>query len=387
MLGLSQYKKTMKKIKLSKLQFGLIVLGLLVLLSTIFLIYFRQRRLGFLNGGPGQPSGWGQRPGGAQDFGGPPQTTKKPRWNGPIPEVPKDKISYYNGLWSGPFYPEENTGIKIDPEKDKGLGINIVMVHPGFEINSKGEVRYPPDYPTYEDIDARIGELTTKFYKANIHVGMGVALTYKEKFSEGERGEKWAGIPQPFPREVVEKPGYLDEFNKVVGDMAQIAEKYHIYLFTPTGEVERLWGMNVAPSWIQKIRPIVRKNYTGKLYYKGDLHDGEGDAMSFKGYDILGIVNTPVSPKASLEEVRKSYIFDIERGLSWAKRDGVPEVVISEYGYLENNQMESAARIGLILEEGNKRLNGVFISIPELAMAKASQKDEIISVIKRWFLR
>lgn len=358
-----------------------IVVGAILLLGVVVFILLSQKTLKF----QGQ-QGFGQRPGGAQDFGGGPAVSSKPRWSGPVPAVPKEKITYYQGLWSGPFYPEEYTGIKIDPVKEKKLGINIVMVHPGFEINNKGEVRYPPDYPTYEDVEARIGELATQYYKANIHVGMGVALTYKEKFSEGQKGEMWAGIPQPFPKKVVEKPGYFKEFNKVVGDMAKIAEKYHLYLFTPAGEVERLWGMNVAPAWIQEIRTIVRKNYTGKLYYKGDLHGGEGDNISFVGYDILGIVNTPVSPKASLEEARQSYVSDIERGLAWAKRDGVPEVVISEYGYLENEQMESASRIGLILEESNKWLNGVFISIPEPAMAKASQAGEIIKVIKKWFL-
>lgn len=371
-----------KRIKLSKLQLILLLLGLFVLLGTTIFIYLQQKQQR-----PEQRPGWGQRPEGAQNFGGPSQTAQKPRWNGPIPSAPKYKITYYKGLWSGPFYPEENTGIKIDPEKDKELGVNIVMLQPGFEINSKGEIRYPPDYPTYEDVEARIGELATKFYKANIHVGMGVTLTYKEKFSDGQKGELWAGEPQPFPKEVVEKPGYLDNYNKVVGEMAKIAEKYHVYLFTPAGEVEGLWGMKVAPSWIQKIIPLVRKNYTGKLYYKGDLHKGEGDAISFKGYDILGIVNNPVSPRVSSEEARKIYVSDMERGLAWAKRDGVPEVVISEYGYLGENKMESAARIGLILEEGNKRLSGVFVSIPEPAMAKSSQKNEIISVIKKWFLR
>ncbi len=374
----------LKNIKLPRKRYLFLGLGLVLLLGIASFIYFQPGQ-GPQKGGPGQPQGFGQRPGGAENFGGPPSA--KPRWSGPIPTPPKNNITYYKGLWSGPFYPEERTGSKIDPEKDKELGINIVMLHPGFEINSEGEVRYPPDYPTYEDVDARIGELATKFYKANIHVGLGVALTYKEKFSEGQKGEMWAGEPQPFPREVVEKPGYLDKYNKVVEDMAKIAEKYHAYLFTPAGEVEGIFGMKVAPSWIQKIGPIVRKNYTGKLYYKGDLHNSEGDLISFKGYDILGIVNTPVSPRASLEETRKAYIADMERGLAWAKRDGVPEVVISEYGYLGNNQMESAVKIGLILEEGNQRLSGVFVSIPEPAMAKSNQREEIVSVIKKWFLK
>ncbi len=375
----------LRNIKLPRKRYLFLGLGLVLVLGIVSFVYFQPGR-GLQKGGPGQPQGFGQRPGGAENFGGPPNATQKPRWSGPIPTAPKYKITDYKGLWSGPFYPEERTGVKIDPEKDKELGINIVMLQPGFEINSQGEVRYPPDFPTFEDMDARIGELATKFYKANIHVGLGIALTYKEKFSEGQKGEMWAGEPQPFPREVVEKPGYFDKYDKVVEDMAKIAEKYHVYMFTPAGEVEGIFGMKVAPSWLQKIRPIVRKNYTGKLYYKGDLHNGEGDVMSFKGYDVLGIVDNPVSPRDSLEQTRKIYVSDMERGLTWAKRDGVPEVVISEFGYLGNNQMESAARIGLILEEGSKRLNGVFLSIPEPAMAKSSQKEEIISVIKKWFL-
>jgi hypothetical protein len=365
------------KMKPPKLRL-IITLGI-ILLGTAAFIFLNSKKSSPLQ----NQRGFGQRPGGAENFGGAPSA--KPRWTGPIPVAPKDKVTTYKGLWSGPFYPEEYTGIKIDPGKDKALGVNIVMLHPGFEINSKGEVRYPPDFPTYEDVDARIGELATKFYQAKIHVGLGVTLTYKEKFSEGQKGEMWAGEPQPFPREVVEKPGYLDEFNQVVGDMAKIAEKYHVYLFTPAGEIERLWGMNVAPSWIQKIVPIVRKNYSGKLYYKGDLHNGEGDNLNFKGYDILGIVNNPVSSKTSLEETRKIYVSDMERGLAWAKRDGVPEVVISEYGYLGDNKMESAARIGLILEEGNQRLNGVFVSIPEPAIAQSNQREAIVSVIKKWW--
>lgn len=159
------------------------------------------------------------------------------------------------------------------------------MIGPGFEMDKNGDVRYPPDFPTYEDVDARVGELATKYYSTNLQVGITMAVTYKEKFSTGS--EKWVGVPQPFPKEVVKKPGYFNKHNKVTEDMAKIAEKYHIYMFSPPGEAEAIFGMDVAPAWVQQAAPLIKKHYTGKLYYKGALASGEGDRMNFKGYNVL----------------------------------------------------------------------------------------------------
>lgn len=366
--------------KLSKPHIALIVLGLFALLGIISFLYPQQNR------SQGQTPGWGQRPGGAQDFGGPP--TQKPRWSGPIPNPPKDKITYYKGLWAGPwFYPDEYTGQKLDPGKYKTWGVNIVMLQPGFEINSRGEVRYPSDFPTYEDLDARIGELSTKFYQANVHVGLTLILTYKKEFSEGRKGESWAGEPQPFPKEIVEKQGYLDKFNKVVEEVAKIAQKYHIEMFSPAGEPDGIFGMNVAPSWTQKVIPLVRKHYTGKLYYKGDLHNGQGDQINFKGYDVLGFVITPTEPNATAEDLRKVFDLNMDRARGWAKRDNVPEVVVSEHGGLKDNKMVSATNIGIILEEGSKKLNGVFLTEPLFSVLKTTQGEQIVGEMKRWFLR
>ncbi len=375
----------LRNIKLPRKCYLLIGLGLVFLLGIASFIYFQPGR-GFPKGGPGQPQGWGQRPGGAENFGGPPSS--KPRWNGPIPTPPKNKITYYKGLWAGPwFYPEEYTGQKLDIIKYGSWGVNILMIGPGFEINKNGEVRYPPDFPTYEDVDARIGELATKFYSANLQVGITMTVTYKDTFSTGN--EKWAGEPQPFPKEVVEKPGYFDKLNKVVEDMAKIAEKYHIYMFSPPGEAEQIFGMSVAPAWVQKVVPLIKKYYTGKLYYKGALANGEGDRINFKGYNVLGFVTRPTDTKATAEELRKSFDSDMDRARSWAKRDGVAEVVISEHGNrgnMENIQMESAENFGIILEEGSKKLNGVFLTEPMAVVLQTTQGDQIVAQMKKWFL-
>ena len=378
--------KTLKKVNHFKLYLASIVLGLFILLGATYFIYLQQGRFSHYSKDPGQSQGWGQRLGGAQDFGGPPSTANKPRWNGPIPNPPKEKITYYKGLWTGNlFYPDERTGLVADPKIYLEWGINILNIAPGFEINSKGEVRYPIDYPTYDDIDARIGELAEKYYKANIHLAMTVLVTYKKEFSKP--GEDWAGEPVELPKEIVEKPGYLDKLSIVVADMAKIAQKYHIEMFAPMGEPENLFGVKVAFSWNQEILPKIRKNYQGKIFYKGDLHKGEGDNLNFKGYDVLGIMPHPAPPPTDLEELRKVIDFNMDRGLTWAKRDGVPEIVVAEHGFKGRNEMWPAEDIGIVLEEGRKKLNGVYLSEPIPTVLKTSNGEQIVEEMKRWFLR
>jgi len=380
--------KITPKTRCTRPYFILLIPLLLILLGGIYFFYLKPNQLN-QNLGKSEPSrGWGQRPGGAQDFGGPPSTAKKPRWTGPIPTPPKYKITYYKGLWGANwFYPEEYTGLKFDPQKYGKWGVNIVMLQPGFELNKNGEVRYPPDFPTHEDMDARMGELATKFYQANVHLGLTLIVTYKEEFSQGQQGEMWAGEPQPFPGDVVEKPGYFDQYKKVVANMAKIAQKYHIYMFSPMGEAEGTFGMTVAPSLIQEMVPIVRKNYSGKLYYKGDLHLGQGDQMNFKGYDVLGIVMSPFDHNTTTEEgIRKLFDANMDKALGWAKRDSITEVVVSEYGYF-NQQMELAENFGIVLEEASKKLSGAFVSEPIPAVFKTSQGEQIIKEIQKWFLQ
>jgi len=378
--------KSLNKTKHFRLYLILIVLGLITLFSVAYYFYFQQGRLSNNSGNTRQSQGWGQRPGGAQDFGGSPSTAKKSRWNGPIPNPPKDKITYYKGLWAGNlFYPEERTGLIYDPKVYREWGVNILNIAPGFEINSKGEVRYPIDYPTYDDIDARIGELAEKYYKANIHLAMTVLGTYKKEVSKP--GEDWAGEPVELPKEIVEKPGYLDKLSIVVADMAKIAQKYHIEMFAPMGEPENLFGVKVAFSWNQEILPKIRKNYQGKIFYKGDLHKGEGDNLNFKGYDVLGIMPHPAPPPTDLEELRKVIDFNMDRGLTWAKRDGVPEIVVAEHGFKGRNEMWPAEDIGIVLEEGRKKLNGVYLSEPIPTVLKTSNGEQIVEEMKRWFLR
>lgn len=169
--------------------------------------------------------------------------------------------------------------------------------------------------------------------------------------------------------------------------MAKIAQKYHFEMFSPMGEPENIFGVKVASSWNQEILPQIRKSYKGKIFYKGDLHKGEGENLNFKGYDVLGIMPYPAEPLTDIEALRKIIDSNMDRGLAWAKRDGVPQVVVAEHGFKGGNEMWPAENIGIALEEGSKKLNGVFLSDPLPAVLKTSNGEQIVEEMKRWFLR
>ena len=375
---------SLKRIKLSKLRLILIVLGLFILLGTICFIYLQQRQQRSLKGVPGQPQGWGQKPDGAQDFGGPPETSKKPRWNGPIPDPPKDKITYYKGIWRATWiYPEERSQLKPEPEKYREWGVNIINISPGFEINKDGEVRYPLDFPSYEDMDARIGEITEMFYKEGIHLAMTIQIHYKEEFV---RGAEWGGATAYVPKEKIQNPGYLENFDKIVVDMAKIAQKYHLEMFSPLGEPENVfYDAKLASDWNQQILPKVKKYYQGKIYYKGDLHKDEGDIINFKGYDVLGIMPHLAELAHNYQALREKVVSNMDKGLAWAKRDGVPEVVVAEHGYEAEGKMWPADNYNILLEESSNRLNGIFLSDPFPNVLETKQGEQIVSMTKKWF--
>lgn len=79
----------------------------------------------------------------------------------------------------------------------------------------------------------------------------------------------------------------------------------------------------------------------------------------------------------------------MDRAVGWAKHDNVPEVVISEHGNNGDNvniQMFPPENFGIILEEGIKKLSGVFLSEPPDVVLQTSLGEEIIAQIKKWWL-
>ncbi len=371
------------------LMMGFIVVGVIVI-GVVGLILIRNREQKSQQNG----FGWGQRPGGAQDMGqGPvdrPRTATK--FSGVVPEAPKGQIEFYKGITMGTsFYNYyEQYEFFENPKKLKDLGVNIFGFMVEFELNAKGEIRYPVDFPTIKDIDNRIGEIAETIYGQNIRLWILVQVNYKEQFSKD-----WGGEPRPIPRDIYTKPGIFNEYDKAVIEVAKLAQKYQVEMFAPVNEPDGALGSNgigsdqkiidLTQAWTDKLLAKTRQVYKGKIAYKGDLHDGQGEKLSFKGYDILGLMPRPTpTPNYNADEFRAAVRSNIANARRWAARDGVPQVMIAEFSSVgQSVPLDQAQEEHKIMFEEARNLDGIFVNDP--APFKGNYQAKIRELIKNWY--
>jgi len=368
----------LKEFKLSKLHLIVIILGFL---GIITFIYLKQRQSPFPKGEPGQSQGWGQRPGGAQDFGGPTGTQAYKRWQGTIPKPPQGEVIIYKGFWSPPLISLRAESPFSNVDKVKEIGANIISFGPQFLVDKNGNIGYPWDFPTMEDLDSRMGELASIYYPKGIRFSLVLSTNYVEQITK-EAG----GPPQPFPRDLLAKKGFLDKYNKVVEEMAKIAQKYQVEMFSPLNEPDGNLGVEIAYQWNEEMLPRIKKYYKGKLYYKGDLHNGEGEKLSFKGYDVLGFMpSAPINDSGV--EFRRLVAKNIANAIKWAKRDEVPKIMVAEFGaWAGMNLTDQAAlsRYKILFEEGKGKVNGFSVIDPPSDQPNFL-KGQILEELKLWY--
>ncbi len=376
-----------REIKPPKFYLVFIVLGSLLVLGGAYFIFFSQGRQRLI-GESGPWPRWGQRPGGPGDGGGPPQ--RYSAFTGQIPAAPAEKVTFYKGLSQGTsFYNSyEECEFLQAPTKLKALGVNTFSFAVEFEVNSKGEIRYPLDFPTIEAIDGRIGEIIQKLYGENIRVWLLVQPSYKEQFTR-----EWAGEPKPPPRTVYTQPGFYDRYTKAVVAVAKLAQKYKVELLSPINEPDGVLSsiggdeemVAITQKLTEELVRQVKEVYQGKVVYKGDLHEGQGEKLRFQGYDVLGIMPAPMQPGYSASQFRSSVQTNIENALGWARRDGVAEVIVAEFGsWGEGLPITQAQEKHQILFEEAKGLTGVFVNDPPPQYG-ADYQDLIRGEIRDWY--
>lgn len=356
-----------------KFLLGTLVIVLLGGVYTAYQVLFHQ---------PFEQKPFGGRPGGPDTPGGPGNKTQTEyHFSGKAAPPPKDEVSIYKGFWSPTLiYPRTDSPMK-DSKKLKELETNLLSISPQFRINKEGQIEYPWDFPNINSLDQRIAEMTSIYHPIGIRLHLVLSTNYVEDFNEPYGGE-----PKPFPRELLSKPGFFDEYNKVVEEMAKIAQKYQLEMFSPMNEPDRNLGVEAAAKWNEQILPLVKKYYSGKLCYKGDIHRGEGDILSFKGYDVLGFMPSPETNDSGAE-FRRLMQGIIANALKWAKRDEISKVMVAEFGAWQGeglSQTDALARYRILFEEGQGKVQG-FVVIDPPPDQPNFLKDEVFSEIKTWF--
>ena len=73
---------------------------------------------------------------------------------------------------------------------------------------------------------------------------------------------------------IVSQKGYLDNFNKIVEDMAKLPKNIALRCLL-LWEPENIFGVKVASSWNQEILAKVKKYYKGKVFIKATYIKGK----------------------------------------------------------------------------------------------------------------
>lgn len=299
-----------------------------------------------------------------------------------LPQPPAGEVSLYKGFWmpAAFYYPHDGQSM-TDEKLAEDVGANIVGLGPTVKINVNGEVKYAEPFSS-DNVEEQLAMLSKKYYEAGIRIQLVIEVFYEEEFTQ--RG----GEPQPIPRAVATKEGFLDKYNLIVEDMAKLAEKYKVEMFSPMNEPDFKLGAKTSSEWGQKILPIVRKNYNGKVVFKGSLHHDLDDDINFKGYDAIGF---SISPEGrGVEGYEQKAVSTIQKILVWAERDGVPEVIATELGTwggasrFDENTKITAHKI--IFEQGKGRIGGFIVFDPPSGQGwSLKQSPKLLEEIKMWF--
>ncbi len=328
------------------------------------------------NQGPPKTEGeFGQKPGEKQEKPSAKQTV--------VPEPPAGQVSIYKGFWmpSG-FYPDYQGQSMSSPEALKGAGANIASLAVTPEINAKGEVRFevPSDY-----IERSLSYWAEKYYAAGIRLSLTLEPRYEEVFVQG------GGEPQPIPSNLANDPHFLDNYNKIVDDMAKLAEKYHVEIFSPMNEPDLKLGKARANQWAQEILPIVRTNYSGKILWKAAGGALDKYDTNFKGYDIIGFDPTPGGGpfEQSMATFRQALKNLLSIAQSRAGRDNVPEIMITEFGCwggaVNFTEEQKVLAHRAVFEEAQGKVSGFFALDPPPDLDRGLAGTKTLEEIKTWF--
>ena len=300
-----------------------------------------------------------------------------------LPQPPSGEVLMYKGFWMpAAFYYPYDSHSMTDEKLAEDVGVNIVGLGPTVKININGEVKYAEPFSS-DNIEQQLATLVKKYYKVGIRIHLVIELFYEEEFTT--RG----GEPKPIPIAVATKEGFLDKYNLIVEDMTLLAEKYQVEMFSPMNEPDYKLGAKISSEWGQKILPIVRKNYNGKVVFKGSLAHDLDDDIDFKGYDAIGF---SISPEESIEGYEQRAVSIIQKILGWAERDDVLEILATEFGVwggasrFDENTKITAHKI--IFKQGQGKLKGFIVFDPPSDQGwSLKQSPNLLEEIKKEFTK
>lgn len=368
----------MAVIKLPARKLVLVLAFIIIVIVGIVTVLIGQGRLpgGPQNGRPGQD--WGRRPGGPQEEFSDFKVPDTP------PKPPSGKISVYKGFWMPSSFYYDHKGQSMSDAKDLVVAnANIASIAPNIRINAKGEVKF--DAP-FDYLEQALAYWAKNYYEKGIRISLVIEVSYQDDLNL--RPNK---APESVPRDIASRQGFLDKYNKIVIEVAKLAEKYQVEMFSPMNEPDLKLGNVIASSWGQEILPEIKKYYHGKILWKAAGSDDKQAAIDFSGYNILGFDPTPGGgdPVAALVQYHIQLRKMIELAKARAKKNNVPEVMITEFGVwggaLSFNEENKMLAHRIVFEEGEGKVSGFIALDPPSDLDRGLLGTLSLEEITKWF--
>jgi len=303
--------------------------------------------------------------------------------------APSTEVRVYKGTWTPSLLTKNTNKLVSDMQKLKDMGINTVFFQgapPQVEHCLEG---LPSDSKLVK-IMKEIIPIQKELMISNIQTahknGLKVGLTMAKCM--------------PKSKEIS-----VEAWNAKVIEYAKLAEEHEVELFAPMNEPEVLFGPSASATWGQEILPRIKEVYHGEVIWKGasvgDIQPApmpEPAPTNYSGYDYLGFTISR-GLGMTLEEFSQRVDYVLDTFLSFAERDGVKGVMISEFYGTSMRELAWSEELDvraheIILEKGKDKVDGFFAldflglsffgeEIPGLPAPEKTLKTQ--EVIRRYF--
>ena len=278
---------------------------------------------------------------------------------------PDGEVNVYKGINQGEQIGFMGFTILFSATTLKDAGVNLVVAEVPIFIDHEGSVM---EFPYYRQLLIH-----------NIEAAHRNGLKYCIQFMVAYLGEDYNRFT--IPERIW--PNFFPQYNKLVLEYADLAEKHGVEMFAPLIEADGFLGMQPllnedslrgfekASDWGQEILLEIRQRYHGSILWRsGITSNGPEDGtdigrwetfrdnvyINFTGYDYIGftvatwqVVNWWEQKDPEAERRYREYIGEvIEYTLMCAERDGCKGVIATEFGEER------------VFEEGEGKLSGYF---------------------------
>jgi hypothetical protein len=284
---------------------------------------------------------------------------------------PRKNISTYLGIWLPAIL---HPGAHSMNKREDLIAIGANTVGIGIEVNY-----YPENGKFDEKMLSYAKQKARDFIRYYKEGGLAVMVSLVPI------PVKLQGEPGPIPENIKEE--VLKNYEKIVVDLAKIAEEENAEIFCPMDEPDYKLGAKRGSSWGQEILPKIKSVYSGKVLWKGSLSRPfeKNQRIDFSGYDIAGFT---VFPWGGLTLYPQNVEFYINKLNQWAGEDGVKERIVAEFGNYQITKItkeEEPEALQIVFEKGRGKLNGFILLDPPSGWGTSIKDSELEPVIKSWF--